>query len=34
MANMDKVQLAPSGDPDDDENEELSDLEDVEDEII
>ena len=38
-ANMDKIQLAPSGEPDPDdydenENEEHSDLEDVEDEII
>ena len=36
-ANMHKIQLGPSGEPDPDdydENEELSDLEDVEDEII
>ena len=36
-ANMDKIQLAPSGEPDPDdydENEEPSDFEDVEDEII
>ena len=36
-ANMDKIQLAPSGEPDPDdydENEEFSDLEDVDNEII
>ena len=35
-ANMDKIQLAPSAEPDPDdydENEELSDLEDIDDEI-